>query len=155
MSASPERVESISDELLDELSANVIMMGRLFVAQCERIQPAPQVDGPRLLLLRILADAGDRKAGELARLLGIKAPATSSLIESLEQEGLVERSRDAHDRRVAIISITDEGVRALRDATAPQRELARRLMSALPAQDVATLRRIQRALVAVLTEMDR
>ncbi|MHB8050514.1 MAG: MarR family winged helix-turn-helix transcriptional regulator [Coriobacteriia bacterium] len=155
MPTSRKRTESITDELLDELSANVIMLGRLFVAQCERVDPAPPVDGPRLLMLRILSEAGERRAGELARLLGIKAPATSSLIESLEREGLVLRSHDAHDRRVAIISITDEGARVLRDATAPQRELARRLMSSLPTEDVATLIRIQRSLVAAMTDMDR
>jgi DNA-binding MarR family transcriptional regulator len=155
MPTSPKRAESVSDELLDELSANVIMLGRLFVAQCERVDPAPAVDGPRLLMLRILSEAGERRAGELARLLGIKAPATSSLIESLEREGLVLRSHDEHDRRVAIISITDEGARILRDATAPQRELARRMMSSLPPEDVATLIRIQRSLVAAMTDMGR
>ncbi|MHB1136894.1 MAG: MarR family winged helix-turn-helix transcriptional regulator [Coriobacteriia bacterium] len=155
MPTSRKHTESITDELLGELSANVIMLGRLFVAQCERVDPAPPVDGPRLLMLRILSEAGERRAGELARLLGIKAPATSSLIESLEREGLVLRSHDEHDRRVAIISITDEGARVLRDATAPQRELARRLMSSLPTEDVATLIRIQRSLVAAMTDMDR
>ncbi|HHJ98844.1 MAG TPA: MarR family transcriptional regulator [Actinobacteria bacterium] len=155
MPTSAKREESVSEELLDELSANVIMLGRLFVAQCKRVDPAPVVDGPRLLMLRILSEAGVRRAGELARLLGIKAPATSSLIESLEREGFVLRSHDEHDRRVAIISITDAGARVLRDATAPQRELARRLMSSLPAEDVATLIRIQRSLVAAMTDMDR
>ncbi len=155
MPTPPERVESISDELLDELSANVIMMGRLFVAQCERAHPAPPVDGPRLLLLHVLSEEGEKRAGELARLLGIKAPATSSLIESLEAEGLVLRSGDAHDRRVAIISITDEGTRTLRDAMTPRRELARRLLSSLPTEDVAMLLRIQRSLVSALTDMDR
>ncbi|MHB1477413.1 MAG: MarR family winged helix-turn-helix transcriptional regulator, partial [Coriobacteriia bacterium] len=98
MPTSRKHTESITDELLGELSANVIMLGRLFVAQCERVDPAPPVDGPRLLMLRILSEAGERRAGELARLLGIKAPATSSLIESLEREGLVLRSHDEHDR---------------------------------------------------------
>lgn len=154
MAASPECERLISDELLDELSANVVMMGRLFAAQCERAHPAPLVDGPRLLMLHVLSDMGERKAGELARQLGIKAPATSALIESLEQEGLVLRSGDAHDRRVTIVSITEEGTRTLRDATAPQRELTRRLISSLSAEDVATLMRIQRSLVAVLTDMD-
>lgn len=44
MAASPECERLISDELLDELSANVVMMGRLFAAQCERAHPAPLVD---------------------------------------------------------------------------------------------------------------
>lgn len=154
MPVSPACERLISDELLDELSANVVMMGRLFAAQCERAHPAPLVDGPRLLMLHVLSDMGERRAGELARQLGIKAPATSALIESLEQEGLVLRSGDAHDRRVTIVSITEEGARTLRDATAPQRELTRRLVSSLSAEDVATLMRIQRSLVAALTDMD-
>lgn len=154
MSTLPPRTEPISDDLLDELSANVIMLGRLFIAQCERAHPAPSVDGPRLLLLRILSEAGERRAGELARHLGIKASAASSLIESLEREGLVVRGGDAHDRRVTIISITDEGARVLRDAIAPQRELTRRLMSSLAAEDVAVMIRIQRSLLKTLTDMD-
>jgi len=145
----------ISDELLDELSANMVMIGRLFLAQCMRVHPAKHIDGPRLLTLRILSETGETRVGELARLLGIKAPATSSLIESLETEGLVTRSRDTRDRRVTIISITDEGSRTLRDATAPQRELARRLMSSLTSEDIATMIRIQRSLVTALTGMDR
>ena len=154
MSTLPPRTEPISDDLLDELSANVIMLGRLFIAQCERAHPAPSVDGPRLLLLRILSEVGERRAGELARHLGIKASAASSLIESLEREGLVVRGGDAHDRRVTIISITDEGARVLRDAIAPQRELTRRLMSSLAAEDVAVMVRIQRSLLKTLTDMD-
>ena len=154
MSTLPQRTEPISDDLLDELSANVIMLGRLFIAQCERADPAPSVDGPRLLLLRILSEAGERRAGELARHLGIKASAASSLIESLEREGLVVRGGDAHDRRVTIISITDEGARVLRDAIAPQRELTRRLMSSLAAEDLAVMIRIQRSLLKTLTDMD-
>lgn len=120
MSTLPPRTEPISDDLLDELSANVIMLGRLFIA----------------------------------RHLGIKASAASSLIESLEREGLVVRGGDAHDRRVTIISITDEGARVLRDAIAPQRELTRRLMSSLAAEDVAVMIRIQRSLLKTLTDMD-
>lgn len=154
VSTLPPCTEPISDDLLDELSANVIMLGRLFIAQCERAHPAPAVDGPRLLLLRILSEAGERRAGELARHLGIKASAASSLIESLEREGLVVRGGDAHDRRVTIISITDEGARVLRDAIAPQRELTRRLMSSLAAEDVAVMIRIQRSLLKTLTDMD-
>jgi DNA-binding MarR family transcriptional regulator len=155
MATAPERLEPISDELLDELSANMVMIGRLFLAQCMRVHPAKHIDGPRLLTLRILSETGETRVGELARLLGIKAPATSSLIESLETEGLVTRSRDTRDRRVTIISITDEGSRTLRDATAPQRELARRLMSSLTGEDIATMIRIQRSLVTALTGMDR
>lgn len=155
MATAPERVEPISDDLLDELSANMVMIGRLFLAQCMRVHPAKHIDGPRLLTLRILSETGETRVGELARLLGIKAPATSSLIESLETEGLVTRSRDTRDRRVTIISITDEGSRTLRDATAPQRELARRLMSSLTSEDIATMIRIQRSLVTALTGMDR
>ena len=114
----------------------------------------PLVDGPRLLLLRVLSESGEKRAGELARLLGIKASATSSVIESLEANGRELRSRDTRDRRVTVVAITDEGTRALGDATASQREFARRLMSSLAAEDVATLMRIQRSLVAALADMD-
>lgn len=47
--------------------------------------------------------------GELARHLGVREPTVSATIDRLVDEALVERSRDADDRRVVRVQITEHG----------------------------------------------
>lgn len=46
---------------------------------------------------------------DLASRLGIRKAATGTLLEKLEGKGLVERTRGRADRRLQLVSITDEG----------------------------------------------
>ena len=46
---------------------------------------------------------------ELADRLGMRKAATGTLIEGLEDKGLVERRRSQEDRRLQLVSITDAG----------------------------------------------
>jgi DNA-binding MarR family transcriptional regulator len=51
---------------------------------------------------------------ELAAEERISAPAVSGLVDRLEKVGLIERVRDAEDRRRVGLTLTDEGERLLR-----------------------------------------
>jgi len=57
-----------------------------------------------------LAD-GPKSAGELAAGTGLSTPATTTLIDRLERKGLVERARDANDRRRVLVKMTSEGAK--------------------------------------------
>jgi DNA-binding MarR family transcriptional regulator len=46
---------------------------------------------------------------ELAARLGMRKAATGTLIEGLEDKGLVERRRSREDRRLQLVSVTDAG----------------------------------------------
>ena len=46
---------------------------------------------------------------DLASRLGMRKAATGTLLDNLEGKGLVERTRGREDRRLQLISITDEG----------------------------------------------
>lgn len=61
--------------------------------------------------LKVVRDGVVRNAGELARELGITSGATTRLIDGLEARGMLARDRDAADRRVVTLGITDEGAR--------------------------------------------
>jgi DNA-binding MarR family transcriptional regulator len=51
---------------------------------------------------------------ELAAEEGISAPALSGHVDRLERAGLIERERDADDRRRVGLTLTDEGARLLK-----------------------------------------
>jgi DNA-binding MarR family transcriptional regulator len=61
--------------------------------------------------LRLLDEVRDRPLtpGEVARELGLSAPAVTALVDRLVAVGLVERSRDAADRRRVHLRLTTEG----------------------------------------------
>ena len=145
-----EAGNKMSDQLLDELDATVVALGRMFAMRhgemCER---AP-LSGPRLMMLRMLSETGSLKAGDLAGLLGIKAPATSSLLDALERDGLVAREHGAQDRRVTLVSITDSGRRVLSEAEEVRRAHMRRYRAVLNEDDVRTLIRIHKTILEAM-----
>lgn len=61
--------------------------------------------------LRLLDEVRDRPLtpGEVARELGLSAPAVTALADRLVAAGLVERTRDAEDRRRVHLRLTTEG----------------------------------------------
>ena len=111
------------------------------------------VSDNRDLSLTAVAALGslDRRGGQrittLATAEGVSQPSMTQLIQRLEQRGLVERTSDPSDGRVALVSLTDEGRAAL--AARRQRNAMRiaDLLADLPEDDV---RALSDALAAVL-----
>jgi DNA-binding MarR family transcriptional regulator len=62
-----------------------------------------------LQILWILQEHGPLPVSRLADWLGIGAPNATGLLDRMEQRGLVERIRDAEDRRVVLARMTDLG----------------------------------------------
>lgn len=60
-------------------------------------------------VLRIIGDAGECRATELASRLGVGASALSRHIAELEELDLVVRRPDPADRRAHLISLSDQG----------------------------------------------
>lgn len=61
------------------------------------------------MALKLISDGLVENAGDLARDFGIGTGATTRLIDSLEDRGLVERDRTRKDRRVVLLKLTAPG----------------------------------------------
>src|SRR3954463_7427378 len=77
-------------------------------AFAERLRPL-DLTPPQAGVLRRLAEAPGESQRALADALGMHAPRLVALIDELEGRGLVERSRDAADRRNYALSLTKAG----------------------------------------------
>jgi DNA-binding MarR family transcriptional regulator len=78
----------------------------------ERLTEAAGVrlDRPDVQILVHLLDAGEpRRIGVIAEGLQVESPHVTRHVAALEQRGLVERVRDADDRRAWRIALTEEG----------------------------------------------
>jgi DNA-binding MarR family transcriptional regulator len=95
-----------SDALVDELFDTTVVL-RSFVES--RLRPIGS-SVARLRALRMLAREGTPlRMRDLSALLGVAARTTTTIVDSLEQDGLVERVRHLDDRRAFLISLTDAG----------------------------------------------
>lgn len=61
------------------------------------------------IALKVIRDGLVSNAGELARELGITTGATTRLVDTLEEHGLLARDRGCADRRVVSLVLTDAG----------------------------------------------
>lgn len=64
--------------------------------------------GPQGMLVGTLAHHGEMKVSELSERLGLTNSTVSGILDRLENQGLVERSRSKEDRRVVHVKVTDE-----------------------------------------------
>ncbi|MDZ4169719.1 MAG: MarR family transcriptional regulator [Coriobacteriia bacterium] len=142
--------DSLPDALLDELDASVMMLGRMFAGRHSDACHDTVLSMPQMLMLRILHEAGAMRVGSLATALGIKAPATSSMVEALEERELIGRTGDPDDRRVSLVHATEAGIAQLEAAELLRRKHMRRYAELLGEDDVRALIRIHRTLIEAM-----
>ena len=99
----------------------------------------------RLSLLSVLAFAGPKTAGELARAEMVSRPAITRIVKSLEELGLVKREIDKEDRRHVLVRSTGKGRRIM--------EAGRRRRVARIAAELSSLDAAELALVDEATEV--
>ncbi|MFE1318323.1 MarR family winged helix-turn-helix transcriptional regulator [Kitasatospora phosalacinea] len=102
-----------SDALVDELFATTHKL-RTFVDSRLREHGASVA---RLRTLRVLALAGEPlRMRDLAEHVGNAPRTTTTIVDSLERDGLVERVRHPTDRRAFLLTLTTEGTRRHHEA---------------------------------------
>ncbi|MFA5885693.1 MAG: MarR family transcriptional regulator [Acidimicrobiia bacterium] len=106
-------------------------------------------------ILTTLERRGPLTHGELAAAERVRPPTITAAVDRLETDGLVVRERDADDRRIARVSIT-EAAHALLNASRRERTayLEQRLR-ALPAADRAAIAAAAPALARLLEDPNR
>ena len=94
-------------EFIEMAARNPVQKGRVLDAA------ATKVSGAGLNALRIIARSGPIPVTEVARMLGVDQSTASRQIKPVEDAGLVTRTSDDADRRVAWLAITRQGTALL------------------------------------------
>ncbi|AZV56846.1 MULTISPECIES: MarR family transcriptional regulator [unclassified Clostridium] len=63
---------------------------------------------PQGMLIEILRRYGDMKISDLSKRMGLSNSTVSGIIDRLEKQGLVKRTRSDEDRRVIYVDVTDK-----------------------------------------------
>lgn len=122
---------TVSD-LKDQIDEVLGLMRRLVRERRMRDPLATNLTGPQIHVLANLGVNGKpMPMNELAHQINASSPAMTGIIDRLERQGLVQRDRDDADRRVVLISLTDEGRAAVAVFEADARSKITRLLSCL------------------------
>lgn len=92
-----------------------------------------------LQILWILQEHGPLPVSRLAAWLGIGGPNATGLLDRMEQRGLVERLRDANDRRVVLVRQTHLGRATVAEVDGWRAGLVEQLLAPLPSDQLAGL----------------
>lgn len=92
-----------------------------------------------MAVLGSLQRSGAQRVTTLAAAEGVSQPSMTQLVQRLEQRGLVERTSDPSDGRVALVSLTGAGVAALADRRRRNAARVAELLADLPQRDVRAL----------------
>jgi DNA-binding MarR family transcriptional regulator len=81
-----------------------------------RADPASGLSPARLSALSVLVFAGAKTLGELAAAEQVRPPTMTSIVQGLEEAGLVRRAADTEDGRVVRVHASPKGKRVLQRA---------------------------------------
>jgi DNA-binding MarR family transcriptional regulator len=89
-----------------ELMSLLIRLNKLRATMMFTESKEMGLSGPQLFILRELFIEQPKTLGDLAKALELSNSTVSGVIDRLEKQGLVERTRDDKDRRIVWVSTT-------------------------------------------------
>ena len=114
-------------EVLEELSAHNPATAMRYM----RHWPAGRISLVHLNVIMLLEVEGAMPMRGLAEALDVSQASATGIVDRMEQRGLVERQRDAEDRRVVRVALTEEGRRLVEGMTTERREHMMQLLEEL------------------------
>ena len=108
----------------------------------------------RTKLLMFIEQERSARSTDIAEAFGHTPRTVTEAIDALERDGLVRRIPDPHDRRAKRISITEDGIAALRGSEPVRRAFVAGLFGALDEAEVDMFVHLLGKLNARLTESD-
>ncbi len=105
---------------------------------------------PQLAVLKEIGKASDGKMTDLARAFGIKLSSVTGMVDRLEKEGFVSRTRDPKDRRVVRVHLLKKGSIAAKKMLERKKKNMSLLLKVLSSQERGYLIKIMEKLVLAI-----
>jgi DNA-binding MarR family transcriptional regulator len=101
-----------------------------------------ELTGPQLTVIKMLQAVGDLSLSELSERIRAQNSTVTGIIDRMERESLVVRSRSTEDRRVVHIKLTEKGARIAREIDVEPMEVLRDALAGLSPGESRDLMRI-------------
>jgi MarR family transcriptional regulator, 2-MHQ and catechol-resistance regulon repressor len=117
-------VENLSD-LFFKVVSEIFLKGR----SNETFNVLP---GNQIRILHQLGWSGPKKMKDIAESLSVSMPSATAVIDKMVKARLVQRREDPRDRRVTLVSLADEGRKAIKRLYRIHEERLAEVLSLLP-----------------------
>jgi DNA-binding MarR family transcriptional regulator len=101
-----------------------------------------ELTGPQLTVLKLLEGVGDLSLSALSERIRAQNSTVTGIVDRMEREGLVVRSRSTEDKRVVRIRLTEKGERIAREIPVEPMEIFRTALAGLTATEARDLLRV-------------
>lgn len=92
-------------------------------------------------------------AGNLAKSAGLNPASVTAMLDQLESNGIVERRRVGHDRRVCMVALTDKGRRIVDEKRSRWEALWEERLGDLSEAELVAALRVFRTISQLLDEL--
>ena len=125
----------------------------LFARTLEGLLKGEGITVPQAFALKTLKEQGEAcKMSDLAAMRFQSPASMTGIVDRLIHLGLVERSSDAHDRRVILLALTSKGEATLARAELKVQTMMRRFFEGIPAAERAVVMQMFEKLKEYLKE---
>lgn len=95
-----------------------------------------------ILILEYLASEGPKRPSSIAEKLQVTTGGVTVLTTKLSKCGYIERTQNTVDKRAALISITEQGIKVLEESRKHTQKLIEDLFGMLTDEEIKTLKEI-------------
>ncbi|MED4400421.1 MarR family transcriptional regulator [Metabacillus fastidiosus] len=132
-------MEKQRDELISDVTQSFFEIGRTInqlLFQSEQFQLTPA----QFFILNQLNKRKEMTVSHVGELLGLTSGATTIAINRLEEAKLVYRVRNANDRRVVMLQLTEEGHKLLQLCLEERNKVATKVFEQFSTDEISDLR---------------
>ncbi|HET6508446.1 MAG TPA: MarR family transcriptional regulator [Baekduia sp.] len=97
--------------------------------------------------------SGEATAGDLAKAAELSPASVSAMLDHLERDGIVERHRSEHDRRVVVVRLTDSGRTLLEEKRALWRRRGAEALADVSDHDLLAAADVMHRMARLLDEL--
>jgi DNA-binding MarR family transcriptional regulator len=103
-------------ETYDQVLVSLRQIIRAIDLHSKCLERKSGLTGPQLLVMQLIGSSGEITAGVIARKVSLSQATVTSIIDRLERKGLLRRERSTDDKRKVMVSLTEQGGKALEKA---------------------------------------
>jgi DNA-binding MarR family transcriptional regulator len=109
LSGMEQGIRTEYETVIHDLVGSIRKLVRAVYLDSQKMSKEYGLTGPQSSVLRILGNKGPTSSAELSRILYVTPSNITGIIDRLQKKGLVNRIKKEGDRRVALITLTEEG----------------------------------------------
>lgn len=112
------------------------------------------ITSPQFIALQWVREKGDLTIGELSKKIGLAFSTTTDLVDRMEENALVERSRDQKDRRVVRVHILEKGEIIIKEVVKKRREYLGTVLASLSNEEMVEMNAALQSLHTHMHQLD-